>query len=301
MKTIEIELNRHRPLDSASRRLFHGRGHCFPGFEDLVIDWFEPVVFVVLYQPRPEPFLTDLVDLLTSLSPTVATVLLQQRYLPGAPSRVLYGRLPEQVWAREGELSFKLRLGSAQNIGFFPDMAVGRSYVRELARGKKILNLFAYTCSFSVAAIAGAADKVVNLDMNRGALELGRQNHLANGLDLRKASFLALELFRSVSRLKKSAPFDLIVCDPPAAQGRSFQARRDWPKLLRKLPSLLVPGGEMLVCRSTPDLGAGYLENLFSDLCPTAQLIKRLLPGPDFPERDSDKGLMLLHYRFACR
>lgn len=254
---------------------------------------------MVLYRPRPEQFLKDLVDLLTSMSSGVTAVLVQQRYLPGTPSRVVYGNVPEQVCAREFGLSFKLRLGTSQNIGFFPDMAVGRSYVRELACGKKILNLFAYTCGFSVAAIAGAAEHVVNLDMNRGALELGRQNHLANACDLRKVTFLALELFRSFSRLKKSAPFDLIICDPPAAQGRNFQAHRDWPKLLRKLPPLLTPGGEILACRSTPDFGADYLKNLFKDLCPTAQLVKELLPGPDFPERDKDKGLMLLHYRFG--
>ncbi len=142
--------------------------------------------------------------------------------MPNAPGRMLQGVMPENLEALEAGLSFRLRLGEAQNIGFFPDMAVGRQLVRERAAGKRVLNLFAYSCSFSVAALAGGAAQVVNLDMNRGALELGRLNHRLNGLNLRRASFLPLEFFRSVCKLRKLGPFDLVICDPPAAQGNSF-------------------------------------------------------------------------------
>jgi len=222
MHVIKVEINKRIFLGNESRRLFHGRGHCFPGYEDLVIDWFKPVVLVILYRQRDEVWLSQLVALLQTELADVEAIVLQERYLRNSPSRILSGKLPAEVNAVEAGLNYRLRLNSAQNIGFFTDMVQGRSLVGEIGKGKKILNLFSYTCSFSVVAISAGATQVVNLDMNRGALALGEQNHRLNDLDLRKVSFLPIELFRSFSRLRKLAPFDLIVCDPPTDQGIIF-------------------------------------------------------------------------------
>ena len=191
MQFIHNEIMQHLPTSGEARCLFHGRGQCFAGYDDLVIDYFPPVVMVILYRQRPQEWLDDLNKLLMkSLPEEPRAVLLQERFLADAPCRLLQGGLPEKLEAREAGLFYRLRLGEAQNIGFFPDMAAGRKLVRERAQGKRVLNLFAYTCSFSVAALAGGATRVVNLDMNRGALELGKLNHRINHMDLRQASFL---------------------------------------------------------------------------------------------------------------
>lgn len=299
MNIISQEIQRHLPEGHNSRRLFHGRGHCFPGYEDLVIDWFEPVALVMLYRQRSENWLQGLTESLQGQIPEVKAILLQERFLTDAPSRLLWGKLPNQINAIEDFLQYRLRLAEAQNVGFFPDMAVGRRLVRQHCAGKKVLNLFAYSCSFSVAALAGGAGQVVNLDMNRGALDLGRLNHQLNGLDLRRSSFLPLELFRSFGKLRKLAPFDFIICDPPAAQGKSFMAERDWPKMVRKMPELLGPAGEILACLNGPKKAPAFFEQLFAELVPQAQLLQRLQPGGDFPEADPDKGVWLLHYRLS--
>ena len=297
MNLIKIEIERRYSESDESRRLFHGRGHCFPGYEDLVIDWFYPVVLVTLYRQREDPWLKRLVQLLQLQIPGMETVVLQERYMRGSPSRVLFGILPAEVNAVETGLRYCLRLNEAQNIGFFPDMAQGRALVKDQAAGRKVLNLFAYSCSFSIAAIAGGAAQVVNLDMNRRALELGRLNHQLNGFDLRKVSFLQLELFRSFGRLRKLAPFDLVICDPPADQRKNFQAKRDWPKLIRKIPALLKSGGEILACLSSPHLPPDYIQQLFTELRPQARLLQIMQAGENFPEADQDKGLNLLHYQ----
>ena len=299
MQTLLDEIRRHLPEGENARRLFHGRGHCFPGYADLVIDAYPPLVMVMLYREREAAWLEGLVELLLGLPQPPQAILLQERFRKNAPSRLLYGVLPEELDALEAGLRFRLRLGEAQNVGFFPDMAVGRQLVCERAAGKKVLNLFSYSCSFSVAALAGGAEQVVNLDMNRGALELGKLNHRLNELDTRRASFLALEFFRSRSKLRKLGPFDLVICDPPASQGNSFTAERHWPKLVRSLPGLVAPGGEILACHNAPTLGPAYLDGLFAEQLPGAELIGRLLPGDDFPEVDSDAGLSLHHYRVA--
>ena len=298
MNLLKEEIEKKLPLTEEARRLFHGRGLCFSGFEDIVIDWFDPVLHITCYRQRDDEWLNNLFDLLRHLVPEVEAIMVQQRFSPGAPSTLVYGTLPQVVYALECGLRYQLRLGDAQNIGFFPDMKDARQYVRNLARGKKILNLFSYTCSFSVAALSGHATRVDNLDMNKGALALGKINHQLNELDGRRASFLSLELFRSFSRLRKFAPYDLIICDPPAAQGKSFQGRKDWPKIVQRLPALLFSGGEVIACMSAPELGRSYLQDLFSEICPQAMLIQDFSASEDFRDADPDKGLNILHYRF---
>ena len=297
MNIIKTEIKQKIFAGNDSRRLFHGRGRCFPGYEDLLIDWFKPVVLVTLYRQREETWLVQLVSLLRLQLVGVETVILQERFLQDSPSRVLFGELPVEVNAVEVGLKYRLRLHGAQNVGFFPDMAQGRALVKKIAAGKIILNLFSFSCSFSVTALSAGATQVVNLDMNRGALELGRLNHHLNSLDLRKVSFLQLELFRSFSKLRKLAPFDLIICDPPGAQGDSFQPQRDWPKLVRKLPELLNSGGEILTCLSSPHLSPDYLQQIFTEFCPQAKLIQIVSAGKDFPEAEQYKGLNILHYQ----
>ena len=101
---------------------------------------------------------------------------------------------------------------------------MARQWVADHSQNSRVLNLFAYTCSFSVAAIAGGAQQVVNVDMSRSALQRGRENHRLNQLDERRSTYLAVELFRSFSKLRKLGPFDLIICDPPGDQGDSFSS-----------------------------------------------------------------------------
>jgi 23S rRNA (cytosine1962-C5)-methyltransferase len=300
MQIIHDEIIQHLPRSGEARRLFHGRGKCFASYDDLVIDYFPPVILVTLYRQRPQPWLDELTQLLiTALPERPQAILLQERFLVNGPSRLLQGALPEDLEALEAGLSFRLRLGEAQNIGFFPDMAVGRKLVRERAAGKRILNLFAYSCSFSVAALTGGATQVVNLDMNRGALELGKLNHRINNIDLRQASFLPLEFFRSISKLRKLGPFDLVICDPPASQGKSFTAEQHWPKLLRRLPGLVNGGGEILACLNAPDLGPDYLDELFETHLPAAEKVGLFTPGEDFPESHREQGVTLHLYRLS--
>jgi len=298
MQIIHDEIVKHLPASGDTRRLFHGRGRCFAGYDDLVIDYFPPVIMVILHRPRPLAWLDTLAKILeTTLPYPPRAILLQERFITNSPSRLLHGILPETLNAHEDGLLFRLRLGEAQNPGFFPDMAVGRRLVRERANGKRVLNLFAYSCSFSVAALAGGARQVVNLDMNRRALELGKLNHRINGIDLRQAGFLPMEFFRSLNKLRRLGPFDLVVCDPPASQGKSFTAVHHWPKLVRCLPELVKPGGEILACLNTPKLAPAFLDGVFAATLPDAEKVGHFTPGEDFPEALAGCGVSLHLYR----
>ncbi len=285
----------------ACRRLFHGRGGCYPGLEGISVDWFPPVAVVTLHRELAWVSRTGLVDGLRAImGERLACLLVQERHRDGAPWQTVFGAIPQTAYAVEAGLRYRLRLGTARNLGFFPDMARGRALVHSLASNQKVLNLFAYTCSFSLAALAGGAAQVVNLDMNRGALELGRQNHLDNGFDLRRASFLAHDLFKSFGKLRRLGPFDLVVIDPPSHQGASFSARRHWPRLVRQLSSVLAPRADVVACLNSPHLGPEFLEAVFTEQLPPARLIGRAGAPPEFPDRDPDRGLKILHYRWEA-
>lgn len=296
----ELEL-RCAPItggDNDSRRLFHGRGRAFAGLEWLTVEWFAPVALCILYGEEGEPHLPVLYDILTELlGDCLKAIVVQRRYLPHAPSETVWGELPEEVYAVEAGLRYRLRLGQAQNIGFFLDMARGRELVRSIAKDRKVLNLFSYTCSFSVAALAGGADHVVNLDMNRGALNVGRENHRLNGLDARGAAYLAHDLFKSFGKLKKLGPFGVIIVDPPERQGASFTAERHWPKLVRKLKGLSAPGCEILAALNSPNLPPSFITDLFAKDLPGAELVKSFGAPEDFRETQLNRGLKLFHYR----
>jgi len=296
MDLLKREIEKKGLPGHESQRLFHGRGHCFYGYEDVLIDWFSPVVLVTLYRHRPEDWIEGLAAWIEQYLVAHAVVV-QERYLPDSPSRIVTGVLPPNINAVEAGLNYRLRLNDAQNVGFFLDMAAGRELVSRGAKGKKILNLFSYSCSFSVAALAAGADQVVNVDMNRGVLSLGKLNHQLNHLDLRRVSFLSLEIFRSFSRLRKLAPFDMIICDPPDEQGSSFRPQRDWPKLARKLPELLFDDGELILCLSSPRMSTSYIDGLFKNISSPLQLLSNYQSGDDFPESDPEKGLNILHYQ----
>jgi len=281
-----------------ARRLFHGRGMTLAGLEHLTIDWYPPLLLITSHQPLVAEQLDELLRALDHAAPgRVEAVILQQRQQQPPLLEILRGTLPDRPVAREAGLVYPLLLNQGVNHGFFLDMAGGRQWLRQYSRGKRVLNLFAYTCSLSVAALAGDAAQVVNLDMSKSALAVGRVAHQLNRLDDRRVSYLAHDLFKSFGKLEQLGPFELVVIDPPAAQGRSFQADKDWPRILRRLPRLATTGADILACVSAPELGRNFLKRQFTEYLPEADLHGELNAGKDFPEKDSDKGWHLLNFR----
>lgn len=286
----------NRP-DADARRLFHGRGHCFSGLEFINVDFLPPLVLITLYDDCEDERLQQLTDF-CSRQPPVESVVVQRRYLPQAPTEIVYGGLPDFLNIVESGLIYQVRPGQHQNMGFFLDMAEGRNWVRFNCRNKQVLNLFAYTCGFSVAAMAGGAAKVVNLDMSRSALERGRENHRLNQLDLSKVRFLSHELFRSWGRIKKMGPYDCVIIDPPSFQKGSFVAGKDYPRVLRRLPELLADQAQVLVCLNDPSRGPEFLQQSMAEHFPECRFVKRLANPDSFPEREPERSLKVLLFEY---
>lgn len=288
------------PTEINSYRVFHGRGRTFPDLEFVTVDFFQPAILITLFFEPPADWLDTLIAQMRPLFTSINSVLVvQRRYMPNAPSEIIWGELPESIYARRKNSLFNLHLAQQQNSGFFLDMESGREWIEQHATGKRVLNLFAYTCAFSVVAIAAGAEKVVNVDMSSAALNLGRANHQLNNLAKNKSEFVAENILKSWSRIKKPGPYDLVIIDPPSYQKGSFIAEKDYAKVIRRLPELMPAGGMVLACLNAPELSEGFLRQQFSEQCPQAEFVERVKPHADFPDVDPEQQLKLLVYQLS--
>ncbi len=283
--------------DGEVRRLFHGRGHCYPGLEDLVIDWFPPVAVIRLYRAVDQQWLDRLTGSLKQFSMIEGLVVQLRGRGQDAVNQVAWGEVPEEMEATELGLRYWVKPQRNQNSGLFLDMRKGRQWVKANAQGLRVLNLFAYTCAFSAAALAGGASHVVNVDMSGGAIATGRRNSQLNGFDRSAATFLSHDLFKSWKKVRQAGPYELVVIDPPSFQPGSFVAEKDYRRVIRRLNELTEPGAQVLACHNDPKVGTEFLCQIMKEECPGFNLIQRLDNPDDFPEAELEKGLKVLLYK----
>jgi 23S rRNA (cytosine1962-C5)-methyltransferase len=222
----------------------------------------------------------------------------QSRVSGEAETRLMAGSVPEPHVVTEQGARYIVHLMRGQNHGLFLDMAVGREWLKNHALHENILNLFAYTCAFSVVALQGGAAQVVNLDMSQAALAVGQQNHRLNDLPA-KARFLGHDIFKTWGKISKMGPYGVIVIDPPSYQKGSFIATKDYIKLIRRLSDLLEPQGHVLLCLNAPELDSQFLHTQVAEAAPSLKFVERLANPAAFADIDPEKSLKVLHYQNA--
>lgn len=297
-KNLTYQENKSLPAQSDSQRLFHGRGHTYEGLSHINVDWFAPIVFITLYQAVEAQWLNQQVELLRENISECKSIQVQHRYIKFAPIEVLWGESIEQATATEHGLRYQLTLGKSQNLGLFFDMANGRKWVKDNAQGKNILNLFSYTCAFSVAALSGGATQVVNIDMSKSSLSKGRENHKLNQQDLAKVKFEGVDIFKSYSRLKKYGPYQMLICDPPSFQKGSVNIERDYKKIIKRLPELMSDAADVLLCLNSPDLDEQFLLDEVARECSECQFQYKIENPEVFKEAERGKGLKVLYFKY---
>ena len=165
-----------------------------------------------------------------------------------------YGReamLGKPIVVSEGGLRFEVSLDAYLDTGLFLDHRLTRALVRERAAGRFVLNLFAYTGSFSVYAADGGAARSVTVDMSQTYQHWTRRNFLLNAVDFKRHSLVREDVLQFLADATANrARFDLIVLDPPSFSNskrmrETFDVQRDHPALLRQCLALLAPDGEI--------------------------------------------------------
>lgn len=296
------ELQQHLKEKSANtseefKRLFHGRGGLYEGLRHLTIDSIDTILSVALYfeEENENEILSMLKNFVSTSKYT--TFVVQRRYIKGAPSEVIMGSLDENIYVVENGIKIKLNLLSNKNSGFFPDMKNGRTFVRENAKDKRVLNLFSYTCAFSLAAKFGGAYEVINVDMSKSALSTGKANHTLNNIEPRGVSYLPYNILKSFSSLKRKGPYDMIIIDPPTFQRGSFEATKDYEKIIKKLPQIASDDCTLLSCLNSPDLQSDFIINLMKEYAPSFEFIERLENVAEFKSADEQRSLKNLVFK----
>lgn len=173
----------------------------------------------------------------------------------GATRYQRIGTASDEFVVREGGHRFLVNLSDYLDTGLFLDHRETRALVQELAADRRVLNLFAYTGSFTVYAAGGGARSSVTMDLSNTYLDWAGRNFAQNGLDPRRHRLVRTDVLAYLHEPhtvpEAAGPFDLIVLDPPTFSNSkkmrgTLDVLRDHPRLLRQALRLLAPGGVLL-------------------------------------------------------
>ncbi len=276
------------------------------GLPRLAVDVYDEWLVAQLYGddgPWADPARRDRVlDALHSLGfagvylkvrPKQANVLVDTRRDDLAPAQAVGGTsAPAELEVREEGMPLLVRLGDGLSTGVFLDQRANRRRVREMAAGKTLANLFAYTCGFTVAAAVGGAKRTVSVDASAAALERGRANLAHAGLLGRgEHVFAAADAMSWLARAaRKGESFDLLVLDPPSysttRKGR-FVADRDYVELAAAAMAVVAPGGTLVACTNHRGIPPDRFRRILFDAARAAKRdvtrMRDMPEPPDFP------------------
>lgn len=282
------------------RRVFHGRGQRYPGYEHLCIDWYPPVLLLSLYKETSD--LDKFVESVLSSDQhqQIEAVIVQKRYEAGAPAECVHGDCAEQITVVENGLKFEVHPGRRQNAGLFMDMRLVRQWLVEHSAQRNVLNLFAYTCSLSVAALAGGARSVTSVDISKTSMLWGMRNHELNHQSRDLIKPIPHNLFTSWGRIKQFGRYDLVIIDPPTRQRGSFDAEKNYAAVVKRLRSLCNSGADVIACLNSPFLDTQWLLDLFAQQSPQAQFEERLPIAPEYQDHDPERGLKICRFTMTA-
>jgi len=219
------------------------------------------------------------------------------KYLPhhaserGAPV-LLHGdaSLPMETEVQEAGIRFGLDFAAGYSAGLFIDQRANRARVHGL-NPKRLLNTFAYTCSFSVVA-AKAGAETVSVDLSRRSLTRGEDNFRRNDLDPKQGHrFIADDVLGVLPRLaRRGDKFDVIILDPPTfsrnQEGEAFQVQKDFDRLVTLALDVAAPGANLLLSVNHSAMRVADLERSARSALKIAGRSGRFIPVaplPDFP------------------
>jgi len=237
------------------------------GFPEISVDALGEWLYLEQFHPKAE--VSELVSLLQKRG--VWQGLVTSCAFPEArrtQKRIVFGAKPEPFTVVENGIRYQLDLMAPGNPGLFLDQRENRRRIQSLSNGKRMLNLFAYTCGFSVAAAKGGAKETVSVDLSKNYLERGRQNFIANDLALDCHRFLARDTRQALKQFAKHEErFDLLVLDPPSSArsktGGHFSVKRDLKDLVRACAEICSNDGWLLIsCNLADWKNAAFLESV---------------------------------------
>jgi 23S rRNA (cytosine1962-C5)-methyltransferase len=303
------------PADTNACRLIHGAADGWPG-------WYVDRLgeFLLSQSCYPEqsrgterPLDEARKSLLRCFSPRgvyhkqLARALGRRASAEASPQPVMGAKAPERFTVRENSVSFELSFQEGYSTGLFLDQRDNRrrlltghvaagfslfqSQISDLKSQIRLLNLFAYTCGFSVCA-AKAGMHTTSIDLSRKSIAWGKRNFILNGLDPTKHDFIYGDAFDWLRRLsKKGRRFDVILLDPPtfsrSKEHGAFQVQKDLGPLVATALPLLNGGGVLFASTNAADWAPTAFLAAIRNACAAANrriVRQHYVPQPpDFP------------------
>jgi 23S rRNA (cytosine1962-C5)-methyltransferase len=273
-------------------RLLNGEGDQLPG---VVADCYGGFVVIKLASRACELLLPWLVSAIAEVVTPSGIVFREGlRKEGGATERLtaLHGALPpRELWVRENGLALKADLYHGQKTGLFLDQRDNRALVERYARGRRVLNLFAYSGGFSLYAARGGAKRVTSVDLAGPALRDAEENFRKNGFDPGSHAFVTADVFEYLERQRLGQErFDFVICDPPSFGSQKAQldkALAAYTRLFAAAMKVTEPGALFAASSCTARVTAPELARALAQSARKArrqvQLIADTAHAPDHP------------------
>ncbi len=238
-------------------RCIHGAGDGLPGlYFDIYAEWG-------LVHIRSETCADREAEIVATLSelplrglyikrrPRQANEMSPEEIAARAPEAPIVGEAaPNRFDVWEHDVRYRASLCAGMSTGLFVDQRRNRAWLRRAASGKRVLNLFSYTCGFAAAALRGGAREVINIDAAKSVLQWGEEN--LESYERSRWKNYPDDVFEYLRRAqRRDETFDIIVVDPPTystTKSSRFRSGKDWQQLVALAALLLTPRGLMLCC-----------------------------------------------------
>ena len=278
------------PAETTAYRLVHGEGDRLPG---VVVDVYGTVGVLRLDGAAAAAWTDAIVEALRPTLDARGVTSLLRRTVEKKRARVdaLYGpTVPDELAVLECGATLLVDPWRGQKTGLFLDHRASRAKVRTLATGRRVLNLYAYTGGFSVAAGLGGATEVTSVDIAAPAIRMAEATWTANALDEAIHHAVAEDVPRFLADAPRDATFDLVVADPPsfAPNARSVPAALEsYRKLHTSCVSRLAPGALYLAASCSSHVSAEVFDESIREGARAAriplQILERWGPPADHP------------------
>lgn len=275
------------PRHESALRLFNGFTE---GCPDLVIDIYASTLVIQNYAAELEQgnlLVQEVTEFLQGRLSWLRAGIVKRRNGKTQDEKrgtLIFGEQPDQK-IREHNIWYSIDLTLNRDASLYLDTRNLRKWITENMKGKSVANFFAFTGSLGVAALAGAADRVLQLDHNRRFLSIAKTSYMLNGFPVRNGDFIAADFFDQVGNFKRSGEtFDCVIIDPPFFSTTSkgtIDQERESRRIINKVRPLINDGGVLIAINNALYVsGEEYMQTLES-VCRDGYLkIRELIPIP---------------------